>query len=177
MAEHYLRKYGAEAKINFELYETDGLDLKTDASAAAGDVILMRDEAAEANSTALFVDEGRGYSITFPATVMNAARVVAYVEDQTTTKLWMDQTLIIETYGNASGQHEFDLDSDVWSSTVEAEGSYTAKDVLSIALAVLAGETTSAGATFKTPNGTATRVTATVNASNERTAMVLDPSS
>lgn len=61
--------------------------------------------------------------------------------------------------------------------TIEKTGSYTLKDALSIALAVLAGRTTDSGAKFLTPDGTATRVTATVNASNERTSMTLDPSS
>lgn len=59
---------------------------------------------------------------------------------------------------------------------VETEGSYTLKQVLSIALAVLAGQTDDAGATIKTPNGAATRVAATLS-SNERTAMTLTPSS
>ena len=60
---------------------------------------------------------------------------------------------------------------------VESEGSYTIGQTLSILLAVLAGVTTNGGATLKTPNAAATRVAATINASNERTAMVLTPSS
>ena len=59
---------------------------------------------------------------------------------------------------------------------VETEGSYTIQQVLSIALAVLAGETSNSGNTLSTPNGIATRVAATVSA-NERTAMTLTPSS
>lgn len=59
---------------------------------------------------------------------------------------------------------------------VESEGSYTLGQVLSIVLAVLAGVTSSGGATLKTPNGVASRVAATLNASQERTAMTLTPS-
>lgn len=59
---------------------------------------------------------------------------------------------------------------------VESQGSYTLQQVLSIILSVLAGVTADSGATLKTPNGLATRVAATVNASNERTAMTLTPS-
>lgn len=59
---------------------------------------------------------------------------------------------------------------------VESAGSYTIQQVLSILLAVLAGVTASSGATIKTPDGTATRVAATINASSERTAMTLTPS-
>lgn len=59
---------------------------------------------------------------------------------------------------------------------VESEGSYTAKQVLSIALAALAGRTADLGLTFKTPNNNATRIAATVNSSDERTAITLTPS-
>jgi hypothetical protein len=62
------------------------------------------------------------------------------------------------------------------SAVVESEGSYTIQQVLSITLAVLAGVTTDAGATIKTPNGSASRVAATINTSSERTGMVLTPS-
>jgi len=59
---------------------------------------------------------------------------------------------------------------------VEAQGSITLQQALSIILAVLAGVTASAGATIKDPSGTATRVAATINTSSERTAMTLTPS-
>lgn len=60
---------------------------------------------------------------------------------------------------------------------VESEGSITLQEAISIMLAVLAGETENGGNTFLTPNGGATRVTATTNADNEREAIVLNPSS
>lgn len=60
---------------------------------------------------------------------------------------------------------------------IESEGSYTAQQALSIMLAVLGGVTASSGATLKTPNGNATRVSATIDSSNNRTAMSLSPSS
>lgn len=67
--------------------------------------------------------------------------------------------------------------TDIWANVVESEGSYTAQQVLSIVLAAVAGVTSSGGATLETPNGNADRITATVNGSNERTAMTLTPSS
>jgi hypothetical protein len=60
---------------------------------------------------------------------------------------------------------------------VESEGSYTIQQVLSLVLAAFAGQTTSGGVVLKTPNGVATRITATVDGSNNRTAMTLTPSS
>jgi hypothetical protein len=49
--------------------------------------------------------------------------------------------------------------------------------VLSIVLAVLAGVTATGGATLKSPSGASTRVAATIDGSNNRTAMTLSPSS
>jgi hypothetical protein len=60
---------------------------------------------------------------------------------------------------------------------VETQGNYTVQQVLSVLLAAVAGVTSDSGATLKTPNGSATRVAATINGSNERTAMTLTPSS
>jgi hypothetical protein len=58
----------------------------------------------------------------------------------------------------------------------EVQGSYTTQQILSTLLAICAGETENGGNTFLTPNGAATRVAATTNGSNERTAMTLTPS-
>lgn len=106
----HLRKYGAAATINFDLFEVDGVDFRVDAVHASGDTKVMKDEGAEANTTNAFTDEGQGYSIVLTATEMQAARVVIYVVDQTATKVWLDKSIVIETYGNASAQHALDLD-------------------------------------------------------------------
>lgn len=63
----------------------------------------------------------------------------------------------------------------VWAKVIESAGSITAQQLLQVILAVLAGVTTDGGATIKTPDGSATRVAATINVSNERTGMVLTP--
>ncbi|MEW8120075.1 MAG: hypothetical protein AB2792_23185 [Candidatus Thiodiazotropha sp.] len=65
----------------------------------------------------------------------------------------------------------------VWAEVCESQGSYTAQQVMSILLSVLAGRTSSGGDIFSTPNGGAQRVVATTDASNNRTAMTLTPSS
>ncbi len=64
----------------------------------------------------------------------------------------------------------------VMAKVIEAQGSITMQQAMSIVLAVLAGVTATTGSTIKTPDGVATRVAATLNASNERTAMTLTPS-
>lgn len=104
----HLRKYGVEAKIDFELYEVDGVDFRVDA-VDASDMTIMKDEGAEASTVNSFVDEGNGYSVTLTATEMQAARIVLYAIDSA-TKVWLDKAIVIETYGNASAMHEFDLD-------------------------------------------------------------------
>jgi len=111
MAQHYLRKYGAAATIDFELFEVDGVDFRINAVHAAGDTKIMKDEGVEANTANAFVDEGSGYSLALSSAELTAARVVIYVIDQTATKAWLDTSLVIETYGNASAQHAFDLNT------------------------------------------------------------------
>ena len=65
----------------------------------------------------------------------------------------------------------------IWAQIVETVGSRTAQQALSIILAAVAGVTADAGATIKDAAGTNTRISATINGSNERTAMTLTPSS
>ncbi len=108
----FLRKYNAEAKINFVLWGTTGVDLKSDAVHVSGDTKIMKDDGDEANTSNGFVDEGQGYSITLTSTEMQAARIVIYVVDQG-TKAWLDDVIVIETYGNSSAQHAVDLDDGV----------------------------------------------------------------
>jgi len=107
----HLRKYGESATINFDLFEVDGVDFRVDAVHATGDSTIMKDEGAEANTSNAFTDEGNGYSIVLTATEMQAARIVLYLVDQTATKAWLDKSIVIETYGHASAQHAFDLDT------------------------------------------------------------------
>jgi len=104
----HLRKYNVETKINFELYEVDGVDFRVDAVDGGSDCSIMKDEGAESTCTNDFVDEGKGYSITLTAAEMQAARIVVYVVDSA-TKVWLDKVIAIETYGHASAQHAFDL--------------------------------------------------------------------
>ena len=105
----YLRKYGVETTVNFELFEIDGIDFRIDAAHVAGDSKIMKDEGAEGNTANGFSDEGQAYSLVLTATEMQAARIVVYLVDQTAPKAWLDRTLVIETYGHASAQHPFVL--------------------------------------------------------------------
>ncbi len=56
----------------------------------------------------------------------------------------------------------------------ETNGSYTLRQIAMVALSILAGRTTNSGLTFKTPDNAATRVTATTDASKNRTAISIN---
>jgi hypothetical protein len=83
-----------------------------DAASAAGDITLNRGEAGvETLDADAFTDLGSGYSLVLSIAEMTAARIIVYIIDQTSPKAWLDKVLIVETYGNASAQHPFDLAS------------------------------------------------------------------
>lgn len=110
MGSIYLRKYGVAATVDFCLYELDGTDLKVDAVSASGDITLNRGEAGvETLDADAFADLGSGYSLALSIAEMTTDRIIVYIIDQTNPKAWLDKVLIIETYGNASAQHPFDL--------------------------------------------------------------------
>jgi len=116
-----LGKYNQSKTITFDLYDLDGVDMSVAATFAAGDVKIMKDEGAEANTTNLPTDEGSSYSLVLTATEMSAARIRIILIDQTATKVWLDTSIGIETYGNASAEHAFDLDT---ASTAQTGDSY-----------------------------------------------------
>lgn len=106
-----LAKYNQAKTINFSLFEIDGVDMRINATFATGDITIMKNEGAPANTSNLPTDEGTGYSLVLTATEMSAARIQITMIDQTGTKVWLDNTIEIETFGNSSAEHEFDLDS------------------------------------------------------------------
>jgi len=129
----HLRKYGTSTTVDFDLFEIDGVDFRVDATFATGDVTIMKDEGAEANITTLPTDEGSTYSVPLSATEMQAARIVIILVDQTATKVWLDRKIIIESYGNASAQHAFDLDTAVQGvNAIQISGDTTAANNLEL---------------------------------------------
>lgn len=68
-----------------------------------------------------------------------------------------------------------DFVDDILDEVCETQGNYTLRQIASLTLSVLAGVTSGGGATLETPNGLATRVVATIDGSNNRTAMTLTP--
>lgn len=105
-----LRKYGVEATIDFPVYGITGVDLKTDWTPAAADCELSKDGGVSTQCTNTASAVRPIPSIVLTATEMQAARLVLKIVDAV-TKVFLDTTVVIETYGNASAQHAFDLDS------------------------------------------------------------------
>ena len=105
----HLRKYGVEFTIDFELYEVDGVDLRTDWVPAQADCEIMKDGGASTMCTNTATDEGSTYSIVITATEAQAARLILKIVDAA-TKVFLDKIIVVETYGNASAQHIGDLD-------------------------------------------------------------------
>jgi len=105
------QKYNQAYTLNFDLHEVDGVDMRVDATFATGDITIMKDEGTETNTSNLPTDEGGTYSLVLTAAEMSAARLVVKIIDQTGTKVWLDISIQFDTYGNASAQHAFDLDT------------------------------------------------------------------
>jgi hypothetical protein len=97
------------------------------------------------------------------------AQLSAIVEDTGTT--------IPALINGLNNLNSSDAATAVWSTVCESEGSYTAQQILSVVLAVLAGVTRDGGVTITTPNGVGSRVYASVDSNNNRTSMTINPSS
>ncbi len=104
-------KYGATKDVYFELFEIDGVDLRTDWTPAAADTQISTDGGAFGNSDniAVVAPTGTGlYKVVLSATEMTGAVVIIKLVDAA-TKVFLDRTIKVETYGNASAMHPFDL--------------------------------------------------------------------
>lgn len=103
-AETLYRDYATQTTVLVDLWETDGTDLKVDATFATGDCKVMIDEGAEANCANLPTDEGQSYSLVLSAAELTGKRIKVLLVDSA-TKAWLDRTILIETAGHASSQH------------------------------------------------------------------------
>jgi hypothetical protein len=157
----FLRPYGAATTLNFQLFEVDGVDFRVTAVHEAGDTKLMKDDGAQVNTANGFTDRGKGYSVALTATEMEAGRLVLYVVDLSVTKVWLDDALVIETYGHASSMHEtFPVDvsvADIFAQIVtNGSVNHTFLEAMEILVAVLRGTTAGSGTLtekFKSPDG------------------------
>jgi hypothetical protein len=140
-----LRAYGSATTVDVCLADySNAVDLIGTATFEAGDVTVMKDEGAPANIGTLPTDEGTCYSLPLTSTEMEAARVTVNLIDQTATKVWMDEAVYIETYGNASALHSV-FPADV----LEINGNSTSATQLALSAATI-----ESGAAEGTPSTT-----------------------
>lgn len=144
-----LRKYGVQTTIRFPLIKRNVLDLAAtaDYTPATGDTKISKDGGNFANTTnnpaAVGGTGSVGWTLTLTATEMQAAQIAIQIVDAA-TKAVEDQFILISTYGNASAEHAFDLDSAV---VTPADGSITAAVIADGAIdagAIATGAITSA---------------------------------
>lgn len=104
---------------------SDDLAASADWTPATGDVKVSKDQGSVANITTLpTAVAGTGsvlWDFSLSATEMQAAEIVVQVVDSA-TKAVKDNVFVVQTYGNASAQIQFDLGSNnVFSSNTIAE--------------------------------------------------------
>lgn len=94
-----LRTYGQATTVYFPLVDFGSTALEaTPVSFASGDVKIIKDGGAAANTTNLPSHEGNGiYSLVLTATELQATDLQIVLVDQTATKTWEDQALLIST--------------------------------------------------------------------------------
>jgi hypothetical protein len=114
----FLSKYGVARHIYIPAVKRAVVDfaVSADWTPAAGDVKISKDGGAAANvtnlPTAITMGNTAMWDFSITATEMQAAQVMVTVADSA-TKAVEDTMFVIETYGNASGQHAVDLSDSV----------------------------------------------------------------
>ena len=126
-----LLEYGVATTVDVCLPDYGSpVDWEDAAAFATGDVTVMKDEGAPANIGTLPTDEGDCYSFPLTAAELQAARIVVNIEDQTNPKVWADTAVYIETYGNASAEHEDMGATQPWNAAWDAEVESEVTDAL-----------------------------------------------
>lgn len=185
----YGPKKGVAFKIRLPLVTFGSGDWKTSPTLAAGDFKVSKDGGALANLATLPTVEPAGSAwvlFDLSATEMNADIVQIQAIDQTSPKEWEDTgaAIITTAAGLAQAGDAMALTSAERNSTADAlldranaiETGTTPRQALRYAAAVAAGTTAGAGTDNEVFNGIGTstpRVTVTVNADGERSAVTL----
>lgn len=100
-------KYGATKDVYFDLFEVDGVDLRTDWTPVAADCQVSVDGGAYSNSDNIAVvapNASGTYKVVLSATEMTGKVAMIKLVDAA-TKVFLDKTIKVETYGHASALH------------------------------------------------------------------------
>lgn len=101
-----LRRYGVATTLYFPLIDKGATDFEaTPVTIASGDCKISKDGGAFSNTGSNFAHVAGGiYSLALTAAEMQARVVVIKIVDQTATKEWEDQAIVITTCGDASSE-------------------------------------------------------------------------
>lgn len=107
----FLRKYATATTVYFPLISYNSVSFSSTATLTTADMKISVDGAAFTTSSVGIVNVGSfGYSYTCRAGSEMTGKISIFVIRHTAaTPTFEDQSFIIETYGNASAQHPFDL--------------------------------------------------------------------
>lgn len=106
-----LKEYGIGTTIYFPLIDRGTVDFEfTPVSFESGDCIIIKNGVSNGNTSNNPVHVSNGiYSLLLTSAEMEAKNIVIAIIDQTLTKEWEDQSILIDTYGNSSSEHAFNL--------------------------------------------------------------------
>ena len=110
----FLRKYATEAYVEIPLYSPTTGELVSGAAFATADLKVSKGGLDFENVTPSQISEigsSGVYTITLLALNLTIHRACFKLIDQSSPKIWRDTVFTVETYGHASAQHAFDLDS------------------------------------------------------------------
>lgn len=186
MSASYLRKYGtgtgADIYINIPKAGSANHAVNADWTPAAGDVKISKDGGAAANITTLPTAVAMGNSAIWKFVFSDAELQAAFISvtiSDSATKAVDDTGFSIETYGNASALHAFDLDTAT--QKVDLETIKTQSVTCAAGVTVLASVGTAATSTAQTGDAFArlgapagASVSADVAAVKAETAAILD---
>jgi len=102
-----LREYGVGTVVDFSLFDPSGINLTTDAVHVVGDTRISIDGTDEGNTINGFTNVDQGYRIAFDASEVTGKSMRIPIVDQDATKIWLDDFIIIETYGHELAMHPF----------------------------------------------------------------------
>jgi len=102
-----LREYGVGTIIDFALFDPPGANLIATAVHAAGDTKISIDGASENPTINGFVNVDQGYRIALDAAEVTGKSMRIPIVDQDPSKVWLDDFILIETYGHALAMHQF----------------------------------------------------------------------
>jgi len=102
-----LRRYATASVIDFSLFDPTGVNLITTAIHATGDTKISIDGGSESNTINGFILVDQGYRLTLDAAELTGKSMRIPIVDQTDPKVWLDDFIIIETYGDQNAMHQF----------------------------------------------------------------------